>query len=121
MLEVYNLRHAKARNIIERIFGVLKQRFEILQHARPYSIEVQARLVYALCCLHNMLRDFDHEYVDPGEGEFNGDTSYAGVSAEPIYTLLDDDKDLAEQLREECAQAMWEHSVRLRGNRRFNM
>jgi hypothetical protein len=26
--ELYNLRHASARNVVERIFGVLKERFE---------------------------------------------------------------------------------------------
>ena len=31
--ELFNLRHAQARNIIERIFGVLKNRFQILRLA----------------------------------------------------------------------------------------
>ena len=30
--ELFNLRHASARNIVERIFGILKNRFAILQH-----------------------------------------------------------------------------------------
>ena len=39
--ELFNLRHAKLRNAIERIFGVLKKRFVILQKAVEYPFETQ--------------------------------------------------------------------------------
>jgi DDE superfamily endonuclease len=42
--ELFNLRHASLRNVIERIFGVLKNRFVILQKApRQYSIRTQIK------------------------------------------------------------------------------
>lgn len=53
--ELFNLRHAKLRNIIERIFGVFKNRFKILTKARPFKIQAQVRVVAALCVLHNIL------------------------------------------------------------------
>jgi hypothetical protein len=54
--ELYNLRHAQQRNAIERIFGVLKKRFPILNTALEYPMESQVRsngkrLNY-LCTLH---------------------------------------------------------------------
>ena len=54
--ELFNLRHSSLRNAIERIFGVLKNRFKLLtrQFEHPFSIQVQ--LVNAICCLHNIIR-----------------------------------------------------------------
>ncbi|TYJ59162.1 hypothetical protein B9479_000151 [Cryptococcus floricola] len=54
--EVYNLRHASARNVIERLFGVVKARWPILVHGCDYPIKAQGRVVPSLCVLHNMLR-----------------------------------------------------------------
>jgi hypothetical protein len=44
------------RNIIERIFGTLKKRFQILGSQMEYPIEDQIKLVYALTALHNFIR-----------------------------------------------------------------
>lgn len=57
--ELYNLRHATLRNVIERIFGVLKRRFRILQLAPEYNMDTQGRLPAALCALHNFIRTHD--------------------------------------------------------------
>jgi len=57
--ELFNLRHASARNTIERIFGVLKRRFRILLLSPEYSMEVQARIPAALCAVHNAIRTHD--------------------------------------------------------------
>ena len=54
--ELFNLRHASARNVIEHIFGVLKRRFRILVHPPEYSMDIQARLPPALAALHNFIR-----------------------------------------------------------------
>ena len=54
--ELYNLRHSSLRNAIERIFGVLKNRFKTLIQQMEYSFVVQVKLVEALCCLHNIIR-----------------------------------------------------------------
>ena len=54
--ELFNLRHAQARNVIERCFGVLKQRFRILDRPKEgFSIKTQIRLVFALTALHNFM------------------------------------------------------------------
>ncbi|KAF7367159.1 Transposon en spm sub-class [Mycena sanguinolenta] len=40
--ELFNLRHAQARNVIERIFGVLKSRWGVLRAPLKYDMEIQA-------------------------------------------------------------------------------
>jgi DDE superfamily endonuclease len=57
--ELFNLRHASARNVIERIFGVLKRRFRILLLGPEYSLDIQARIPTALCAIHNFIREHD--------------------------------------------------------------
>jgi DDE superfamily endonuclease len=54
--ELWNLRHASLRNVIERIFGVLKKRFPILDTSRRFPLATQFRLVHALCAVHNFIR-----------------------------------------------------------------
>lgn len=53
--ELFNLRHASARNVIERLFGIFKRRFKVLTHPPEYSLSVQAMLVPALAALHNFI------------------------------------------------------------------
>jgi hypothetical protein len=57
--ELFNLRHATLRNVIERIFGVLKRRFRILLLAPEYDMDIQGRLPVALCTLQNFIRVHD--------------------------------------------------------------
>jgi hypothetical protein len=45
--------------VIERTFGVLKQRFRILLIPPHYSLDFQARIPAALCALQNFIREFD--------------------------------------------------------------
>jgi hypothetical protein len=54
--ELCNLRHAQLRNVIERIFGVMKKRFKILKGGGEYTPETSATLVYVLAGLHNFIR-----------------------------------------------------------------
>ena len=61
--ELFNLHHASLRNAIECIFGVLKQRFQILLLAPEYDLEIQARIPAALCAIHNFIKEHD-----PDEG-----------------------------------------------------
>jgi hypothetical protein len=54
--ELFNLRHSQMRNAIERIFGVLKQRFRILAAALRYPVDAQSKIVFVLTALHNFIR-----------------------------------------------------------------
>lgn len=42
--------------MIERIFGVLRCRYHILNTVLEYDLETQAQLVLVVCALHNFIR-----------------------------------------------------------------
>ena len=54
--ELFNLRHASLRNVIERIFGIFKSRFTIFKSAPPFPFKTQVEIVLACVALHNFLR-----------------------------------------------------------------
>jgi hypothetical protein len=54
--ELYNLRHARVRNVVERTFGIVKRKWKILRSSPPeYGLKTQIRIVYAICGLHTFL------------------------------------------------------------------
>ncbi|PLW30275.1 hypothetical protein PCANC_23353 [Puccinia coronata f. sp. avenae] len=63
--ELYNLRHSSLRNVVERLFGCLKEKFKILTTPSEHSIEQQVQLVYALATLWNFLRN--HQQLDDNQ------------------------------------------------------
>jgi hypothetical protein len=104
--ELFNLRHASARNVIERIFGVLKRRFRILVYPPEISMDFQARIPAALAAIHNYIRiydptdleDFkDSEDMDPGF--FAGDLATGQTRAA--------EKRSANKRRDDIASSMW--------------
>ena len=58
--ELFNLRHALACNVIERIIGILKRRFRILHLPLEYGMYVQVLIPPAL---HNFIHDYDPEEI----------------------------------------------------------
>lgn len=50
----YTNMHTRSRNTIERVNGVLKQRFRCLGKALHYKPQVAARITYACAILHNI-------------------------------------------------------------------
>jgi hypothetical protein len=62
--ELFNLRHASARNIVERIFGILKNRFAILRHNPNLDVDTQAEIPPALAAIHNFIREYDGEELE---------------------------------------------------------
>jgi hypothetical protein len=62
--ELFNLRHASARNVIERIFGVLKRRFRILVYPAEIHMDYQARIPAALAAIHNFIRMHDPDDLE---------------------------------------------------------
>lgn len=81
--ELFNLCHAQAHNVIERIFGVLKQRFRILLLPSHYQLDFQACIPVALCALQNFIKEIDHN-----EGAIPTDPSQAAYT--PFFSDNDD-------------------------------
>ncbi|XP_078169485.1 uncharacterized protein LOC144563892 [Carex rostrata] len=52
---LFNHRHAQLRNVIERAFGVVKNRFKILRIMHPYKFKKQCLVVLACFILHNFI------------------------------------------------------------------
>ncbi|KAG2746438.1 hypothetical protein P692DRAFT_20670300, partial [Suillus brevipes Sb2] len=103
---------ASARNVIERIFGVLKRRFRILLISPEYKMQIQARVPAALCAIHNFIRTHD-----PHEGPL---PHAATVDDNPINQGLPNDGEnevagvdtgayaSSNAFRERIATQMWE-------------
>jgi hypothetical protein len=62
--ELYNLRHASLRNVVERIFGVVKRKYQILRSPSEYSIATQNRIILVCCVLHNFVRSLEGQSAD---------------------------------------------------------
>ncbi|XP_048497638.1 protein ALP1-like [Beta vulgaris subsp. vulgaris] len=54
--EYFNMKHSKARNVIERCFGLLKGRWGILRAPSFFPIRTHGRIVQACALLHNLIR-----------------------------------------------------------------
>lgn len=118
--ELFNLRHASARNVVERIFGIVKRRYRILHLPIEYNLDVQARLPAALAALHNFLRintspdedaelgndesDSDDE-EDGGHGVVVVDDGEVGTAATGNTAQI---RAEANAMRDRIAQAMWD-------------
>jgi hypothetical protein len=83
--EIFNFLHSSLRNVIERAFGVLKQKWRILKAMPSFSARRQAQIIMACFVLHNFIResqlrdkkfercDVDDEYM-PGASNNKGVT-----------------------------------------------
>ena len=97
--------------MIERIFGVVKRQFRVLQTPLKYNMDIQARIPIALCAIHNFVCRFDPDALfDPELTE--GDLS-AELGGDELGVLSDGPADVAErrradQHRDNIAQDMWE-------------
>ncbi|KAL8511677.1 hypothetical protein ACS0TY_018192 [Phlomoides rotata] len=63
--EYFNMKHTRARNVIERTFGLLKMRWGILCTPSWYPIHTANKIIMACCLLHNYIRN--EMDVDPLE------------------------------------------------------
>lgn len=110
--ELYNLRHAQARNVVEHIFGALKKRFGILTIPSEYDMDIQARIPPSLAAIHNFIFDNDKMELEdmsnipdpqpgnvPDESDFGNLMRRAPTAAEQAQ---------AKNKRDGIAQAMWE-------------
>ena len=104
--ELFNHRHSSLRNVIERTFGIFKQRFPILRHATSYSIFTQTKIVLACGILHNFITMEDGLL----EVEVEEDDDRVGINV-PIletYGMNQRDRDDWGRFRDEIAQRMWD-------------
>ncbi|MFQ6666968.1 hypothetical protein Gotur_033147 [Gossypium turneri] len=65
--EFFNMKHASARNVIERCFELIKLRWGILRSPSFYPVRVHNRIIIVCCLLHNFIRTYMS--IDPIEAE----------------------------------------------------
>ncbi|KAF3665155.1 putative ABC transporter B family member 25-like [Capsicum annuum] len=98
--ELFNMKHARARNVIERTFGILKGRWGILRSASWYSVKIHNRIISVCCLIQNFIRR--EMKVDPldiymeEQVEYQQDNIDVVESSEEWTTW-----------RDELAQSMW--------------
>jgi hypothetical protein len=97
---LFNLRHASLRNVIERIFGVIKRKFKILNITPEFSLDTQTHLIFALVALYNHIRT--EEGIQAEIEEDIGSEIDEGL-------LVDKVEESAEmsRLRDQIAKEMW--------------
>lgn len=54
--ELFNLCHSNLQNVVEKIFGVTKCRFQILETPAEFTINIQVKIVLAVTGLHNFIQ-----------------------------------------------------------------
>ncbi|XP_022851889.1 uncharacterized protein LOC111373569 [Olea europaea var. sylvestris] len=54
--EKFNFRHSSCKNVIERAFGVWKERWKILDRMPSYPFRTQVAIVVAMMGIHNFMR-----------------------------------------------------------------
>lgn len=76
--QIYNLRLARARHVVEQAFGILASRFRIFQHKMNLSVE-KVQLVTKTCCvLHNLLSHRNENYCnEPSAAETSTSASFS--------------------------------------------
>lgn len=112
--QLFNLQYAQLRNVIERIFGVVKRRFQVLTSRPEIGYHQQALMVGAATALHNFLRihepvndlDDDEDYDIEGHPFLagGGDADDEAV----VLAVHDTEKARGEARRDRIAQAMWD-------------
>lgn len=103
--ELFNLRHAQLRNIIERTFGVLKARFLIFDKGRRgYSRKTQIKIVWACTALHNFMNQHG---CDPREEDTGYESEDDSETDQYIIPSDINEREMSRR-REDIAQAMWE-------------
>lgn len=108
--EMFNMHHAKARNIIERAFAALKMRWGILRSASHYPIKTQIRLIMACFLLHNFIRR--EMSIDPVELEIDGTICSEAEEDESVgvdYVDCVEPTQEWTQTRDNLAMNMWKN------------
>jgi hypothetical protein len=113
--ELFNLRHAQARNCIERIFGVVKKQFRILLLAPEYKKDkaLQSRIPTALIAIHNFIRhhDPDEEKLPGSNAESilpHAEDTSTSLPAPPITQSAAAARRDVSDRRDMITQAMWD-------------
>ncbi|RXW11522.1 hypothetical protein EST38_g14334 [Candolleomyces aberdarensis] len=114
--ELYNLRHAQLRNIVERIFGVVKKWWSILDRPLEFDMDIQVRIPSGLIAVHNFILEYDgcnlQHYLDmPELGSYGRPSSQTGPVGQDAFgqgSIPRLEYNCAVAYRNQIAGQMWE-------------
>jgi hypothetical protein len=93
--------------VIECIFGVVKRRFRLMVAAPEYSLETQAKIIHAICVLHNFIHVHNPD-KDLGAPETELDRRMPQRSAMDFGgSVTTEETNSANARRDSIAQHMW--------------
>ncbi|KAF0738541.1 hypothetical protein Ae201684_005653 [Aphanomyces euteiches] len=121
--ELFNLRHAKLRNVVERIFGVLKKRFLVLNSPVEYDYGLQVDLVLALCAIHNFIRingSLHDVFTREAIGELRERSQQPMESTDHQVVTDEPENEEAKSWRDAIATEMWSQYMETLRQRRIN-
>lgn len=95
---IFNIRLSRARHTVEHAFGVLTNRFKVLQNAINLSAEKTEVITQACCVLHNFLLEHKQKEYTEGIPLSEGMEESRAASSNNPY------KGTAENIRHEFAQ-----------------
>ncbi|XP_040958284.1 uncharacterized protein [Gossypium hirsutum] len=103
--ELFNLRHSSLRITVERVFGILKKRFRVLDAEPFWNFQTQVDIVLACCIIHNHIIG-----VDPSDLLNQG--LYDESEFDSIIQTLTEREERQEARewsakRDEIAETMW--------------
>ena len=107
--ELFNLRHSSLRNVVERIFGVLKRKYRILQTPSEYSMDTQTRIILACTGLHNFVRSIEGQNADT-ELDQESPEEITNKGPEPVVAYPRKEvitSKVMDKFRDELAERMW--------------
>lgn len=102
------MRHAQACNAVERIFGVVKKRWDILNHAPQFSMPIQAKISPGLPAVHNFILDHDEEELDDLLNQLGGDEEPPSTGEAGDGAINAEERRQANYLQDQIATEMWD-------------
>lgn len=108
--ELFNLRHAQLRIVVERTFVVFKRRFPIFDKPRGgFSIRTQVRLFFALSVVHNFINKFGPADLEVSLQDLaQGEQQSCYLDRERTwYDGMDKDHHPLVNKRDKMAEDMW--------------
>lgn len=102
--EIFNLRHSGLRSAVERIFGIVKRKWAILDAPLEIGFQSQIHIVHAIAAIHNFIVSHG---IDDDE-DFQTPISYEQSNPVPPMSFgTPEGIDRMDRLRDGIAKAMW--------------
>lgn len=107
--ELFNHRHAVLRNFIERLLGILKKRFPILNVGTFHPIRNQVKIPAAAAIFHNIIKmhNGDEEWLDNQIHNIDPAEFVDLPNGDGEYFQENNDQDQGNHLRDQIALQMW--------------